>query len=142
MNIELIQTRKVIFEKFNIEHEMEDFFLSFIDGCEIRLSKKYPNFIFYVKNDLILFEQETKIKYFYMRFDLIWSVFENKYKLNYSDIQSFIKDRLETHVKLEGYTPVGRINILQKKLETHVKLEGYTPVILGDLWSTINLFDK
>ena len=49
---------------------------------------------------------------------------------------------LETHVKLEGYTPKEVFPSPKSLLETHVKLEGYTPVILGDLWSTINLFDK
>ncbi len=127
MKVELIITRKVIFEKFNIKHEMEDFFLSFVDECEIKLSKKYIYSIFYVKNDLILFEQQIKNRHFYVRYDLIWSVFEMKYKFNHNDIQSFIKDRLETHVKLEDYTPSAALLAVTTKLETHVKSDGYIP---------------
>ncbi len=128
MKIELIITRKVLFEKFNIKHEMNVFFLSFLEGCEIKISDKYQDFVFYVKNDLILFQQELKNRYFWVKYDLIWSVFESKYELNYAETQLFIKDILETHIKLEGYTPCFGDSVHLFKLETHIKLEGYTPI--------------
>ena len=105
MNVELIITRKVLFEKFSIKQDMEVFLLSSLEGCEINLSDAYPNYIFFVKDDEILFQQDVKNKYFHVKHSLIWSVFENKYGLNYSETQAFIKDRLETHLKLEVYTP-------------------------------------
>src|SRR3989304_3626022 len=120
-------TRKVLFEKFHIKHEMEDFFLSFIEGCELKISDKHPHYIFYVKNDLLLFQQETENRYFYVRFDLIWSVFEDKYKFSYSKTQSFIKDVLETHIRLDEYTPIIPIANAAQTLETLINLNGYTP---------------
>jgi len=38
---------------------------------------------------------------------------------------------LETHVKLEGYTPDFLPKMKHLQLETHVKLEGYTPEVLS-----------
>ena len=108
MKVELIITRKVLFEKISIIRDMEVFFLSFLEGCEIKVSDKYPDYIFFVKGDEILFQQDVKNKYFYVRYNLIWSIFESKYGLNYAETQAFIKDRLETHIKLEGYTPNAR----------------------------------
>ena len=105
MKVELIITRKVLFEKISIIRDMEVFFLSFLEGCEIKISDKYPDSIFYIKNDKILFQQKMKNKYFWVEYDFIWSIFERKYGLNYTETQAFIKDLLETHIKLEGYTP-------------------------------------
>src|SRR3972149_4743796 len=106
---------------------MEDFFLSFIEGCELKISDKHPHYIFYVKNDLLLFQQETENRYFYVRFDLIWSVFEDKYKFSYSKTQSFIKDVLETHIRLNGYTPNTSSGNGVNISETNIKLKDYTP---------------
>ena len=111
MKVELIITRKVLFEKFSIIRDMEGFFLSFLEGCEIKISDKYPGSIFYIKNDKILFQQEMKNKYFWVEYDFIWSIFESKYGLNYTETQAFIKDVLETHIKLEGYTPQTQIRV-------------------------------
>ena len=127
MKINLIITRKVLTEKLSIKNKQEALFLSFLDGCEIKLSERYTNSIFYVKNDKVLFEQKLKSKYFYVTHDLIWSIFKYKYQMEYKQIQSFIKGMLETHLKLEGYTPDWLIDCNVQQLETHLKLEGYTP---------------
>ena len=60
MKVELIITRKVLFEKISIIRDMEVFFLSFLEGCEIKLSDVYPNYIFYVKDDEILFQHANQ----------------------------------------------------------------------------------
>ena len=126
MEIDLHIKRKVLIEKHSIEIEKEIFFLSFLDGCKILTDRHYPNYIFYHKDGKILFQQEFKNKYFYVRHDLIWLVFEQKYNLKYTQIQALIKNILETHLKLESYSLVANNNVLGKELETHLKMENYT----------------
>lgn len=133
MKVELIITRKVLFEKFDIKHEMEIFFLSFLDGCEIKLSEKYPGSIFFIKNDVVLFEQETKNKYFYIRYDSIWWVFGSKYGLDYFEIRSFTKEMLGTHIKkFEGYTFVQENNLRFFNLEMNLKNDGCDYIMIGN----------
>lgn len=35
----------------------------------------------------------------------IWGVLERNYRMNYIDIQKFIKDMVEKHLKINGFTP-------------------------------------
>ena len=99
MIIKLDITRQVLTEKFSIKNEMEVFFLSFLEGCELKSNKKYSDSLFYIKNDKIMFEYQFKSKYFWVRYDIIWSVFEQKYLMEYDQIQKFLKNLLEKHLK-------------------------------------------
>ena len=78
MKIDFHIKRKVLVEKYSIEIEKRNLFLSFLDGCKIQVDKRYPDYLFYSKEAKILFQQDFKNKYFNIRYDLIWSIFESK----------------------------------------------------------------
>jgi hypothetical protein len=127
VKIEIKTTRKVLFEKFNIKHEIEDFLLNKLDECEINFLKSKPKSIFYIKNDLYFFEQDFKNGYLWVRNDLIWSVLNSKYILKTEEIKEFILNTLETHLKDESLTPYKQTNYHAMELETHLKDESLTP---------------
>ena len=115
--IKLPEKREVLFEKWNEESskqiEMENFFYEKLNGCQIRFLKDYPNYTFFIKNDKCLFEiykfnektQKSKNRNFNVRYDEIWSVFENRFALDYQQIQVFIEHEVEKLLKLNGFTP-------------------------------------
>src|SRR3972149_3806261 len=125
MKIELVITRKVLTEKYSSTEGAKEFFLSFIEGCEIKTSKEYPELYFYVKEDMILFHQQIKYKFFYVRYDIIWSVFKMKFGFSYAKTQILIKGLLKNSIKLNGYSPYSMGSIKNSKdwmiLENEIK---------------------
>jgi len=103
MKVELIITRKVLTEKFSIKSDMGGFFLSFLDGCELKVSDMYPGNIFYIKDGFIFFQQGTATKNFYVRYKMIWFVFEKEYQMAHKEIQEFIKSIIYNYINLNNY---------------------------------------
>jgi hypothetical protein len=98
----------IIFVKEDKEKEMEEFLREKLNALTIKLSDKYPNSVFYMKNDKVLFElyqNDDGNRYFYVRYNDIWSDFDTKYGMSYDDIKTFIKNVVETDLKLESITP-------------------------------------
>jgi len=90
--------------------EMEDFFKPFLTDLMIIIKPEFPNSVFYKKDGEVIFElyqdSENKEKrYFYVDYYKIWSVFYNKFNLNYNETQSFIKGQVEDTLKLGSVTP-------------------------------------
>ena len=131
INVELDSclTRQILIEKYCPEKakgiEMANFFFSKINGCELATHEAYKNYIFYIKNKEILLEKDIKNKYFYIKYTNFWSIFESKYKVDYADIQSLTRDRLEEALKLEGYKTRKQFRQSSFQLEEALKLEGY-----------------
>ena len=46
-----------------------------------------------------------KYQEFFISYDYIWVIFEERFLWNYDEIQSFTKDMLNEHFKLNGFTP-------------------------------------
>jgi len=86
------------------DDEMEDFFLDCLNGCSILIKKEFPDSIFYVKNNEVWMEYDSKTNIFVLRYDRIWSVFESKFGLDDVVIKSFTKSMVEKHLKLSGVT--------------------------------------
>ena len=97
--------RRIIFEKkLSKEKEMENLFLELVVDLKIKIDeKKYPNCVYLFKNDEFYFHFNLKNSSFYVAYDKIWSIFQSKFQLNYSDIQSFMKYMLEKHFKLMDF---------------------------------------
>ena len=75
--------------------------MELIDDLEIKVDEeKYPYSIFFFKEDKLLFEQDSRSDVFWCNYDKIWSVFEKEYHMKYEEIQSFIKDMMEKHLKM------------------------------------------
>ena len=112
MKVELIITRKVLIEKYSIKQDSEWFFLSFLDGCEIKLNEKFPDSLFYVKDGLCLFAQILTSKFFFVSYDVIWSIFYEKYGFSYAETNLLINGLLKEHLKLYDYIPVFNSSML------------------------------
>lgn len=146
MKIDLGIRRKVLIEKHSKDIEKELFFLSFLDGCELKLSKAYPYSVFYIKNGEPIFQQDFKYKNFWITYHKIWSVFEFKYLMNYYQVQSLTKDILEKHLKVDDFTPSSVTFGLIIMLEKRLTLEGFTPemesIVSGlTFGEKLNLYD-
>ena len=142
--IKLPEKREVLFEKYSKQIEMKNFFYEKLNGCEIRFLKEYPSYIFFIKNNEILFEiyefdktkkqestknQESKKGNFNVRYDEIWSVFENRFALGYEQIQAFITSQVEKLLKLNRFTPDSLYGMTYDGVEKLLKLNRFTPVM-------------
>src|SRR5574344_2857465 len=74
-----------------------------------------------------VFEQDWKTQYLWCKYSVIWKYLEDNYSSNHSDIQSFIKDRLEEQDKMKVLTPLRRRKLTPKLLEEQDKMKVLTP---------------
>lgn len=103
-------------------------FKEILQGLEIKINlRKYPDSIFFFKEDDFYFEYDFKNKNFWVSYDKVWRVFENEYSMKFSEIQSFIKTQVEQGFKLEGITPQFLSGLHPVQVEQCFKLEGVTP---------------
>jgi chromosome segregation ATPase len=106
------------------EEEMEEWFKSLLNGLEIEIRDGYPDSVFYKKNGKVFFQlfQDLEIKHLWVDYDLVWSVLRNKYKLNYDEIQEFIENMVEKHLKLGIVIPLEVIGLHTSMVKKHLKL--------------------
>jgi len=76
------------------------------DQLEIVTSEKYPDSIFFMKNGVVVMEQDKRNQDFYFDYYEIWSFFELLFGMGFKQIQDVMRYWLEETLKLEGYTPV------------------------------------
>ena len=92
----------LLIEIYSPESELIHMF----ESCEVKIDKiKYPDSVFYFKNDEFFFEHDLKSGYFYCSYSKVWSFFETKFGLNYDQISDLIKSTVEGHFKLGSITP-------------------------------------
>ena len=89
----------------NAPDKAENHFIELWNGTTNIIDGLYPNSIFLKKDGVILFEQDLKDGWLICNFELVWSIFEKEYNMNYKEIQSFIKNILETRLNCKGLTP-------------------------------------
>ena len=106
------------------EQQMEDFFLECLNGCSILIKKELPDSIFYVKNNEVWMEYDSKKKYFHLRNDRIWVIFEIEFGLDDVIIKSFTQSMVEKHLKLSGVTTSEISTVTSGVVEKHLKLSG------------------
>jgi hypothetical protein len=76
-----------------------------------------------------LFHQNWENKTIWCKYSVIWKYLEDNYSSNYSDIQSFIKDRLEEQDKMKVLTPFWTLGFSKTKLEEQDKMKVLTPFV-------------
>ena len=64
--------------------------ISIFQGLKEYKDDRYPNSIFYLKNDVVYFEMKKNT--LWCNQDLVWSIFSNQLKLDYFKTQRIIKD--------------------------------------------------
>ena len=90
--------------------EYYDYFHQLIDINnlgEVR-HNDYPNNIFWQKEGKVILEYDIKNERFWVDYYTIWSKFEEKYKLKYTNISSLLKGMLEEAFKLRATTTIFR----------------------------------
>ena len=81
-------------------------FWQLCEGLSLKIDKeRYPDSVFFFKEDEYQFEYDTANGHLWCRYSSIWTVFEKEYSMKYNDIQSLIKNQVEEHFKCKGVTP-------------------------------------
>jgi sugar-specific transcriptional regulator TrmB len=87
------------------KEEMEELFKSVLNDLKIEIDDNEPNLIFYKKNGKVVFRlYYDLINKERCDYNLVWSIFHNKYNLNYDETQAFIERMVEKHLKLSKVT--------------------------------------
>jgi hypothetical protein len=111
---------------------IEDFFLKKTKNILRKTSKEKPGDIFFVDGVETIMRQDLKSGCLWTLYEGFWSVFSNKYRLNYQQIQCFLRYMMGRHLKLEALTPLME-NKNNKNhdygMGRHLKLEDLTPCI-------------
>jgi hypothetical protein len=88
------------------ELEIIDFVKDKISNLTELKNPNYPNFLFYSDNNgKHILQNDDENKKLWVRYGDFWEVLENKYNLNYTDIQLLIQDVVELTFKRKVYTP-------------------------------------
>lgn len=94
--IQIKITRTVLFEKFDIKHEIQDFWLSQLDGCETHETKGicrrlpgYSHSIFFTKENNCFFEIDFQYSSFFCD-TTNWNACLKKYALKYEQLQDIV----------------------------------------------------
>ena len=100
-----------------------------LDESEQTTHPDYPDSIFFKRKSdgQIIAQINKKNEQFWLDYYSIWSFFEDKFNLEYSEIQEIARDWLDETFKLKGYTPYKIIFIRAFLLDETFKLKGYTP---------------
>jgi len=73
-------------------------------GLTIYETDKWKNYIFFMKNDKVIFEYNKKNGKVYISYDKIWSFLSSIFGLNFKEIQYLTKEWVEEHYKLRVTT--------------------------------------
>lgn len=93
--------------KVNKEQEMRNFLKPFLTNLLLVKDERYPDSVFYKQGGEVIFELEktkTELR-FWVDYHKIWSVFTNRFGLNYYETKPFIKNEMEETLNLRGITP-------------------------------------
>lgn len=115
------------------DKEPIDFIQSILDEMFMKTHIDYPNKIFYMIGDKVYFEmnkdiQKRRTDNLWCRYEDFWELLEQKYLLNYTDIQILIKSMVEHHLKCSVGTPNRiRSSFRKYEVEQHLKCSVGTP---------------
>ena len=109
------------------EKEMSDFLFSMLNKTIREMTDERIITHYRASDNEWLFQQDYKNGYLWVRYSLIWNVFENKFGLNYEQIRDFISAWVEKNTKWSGITPVARFVARFFQVEKNTKWSGITP---------------
>jgi len=103
-----VEDLNIIFKE--VKYSKENFeLINFIYNNLLNLKQvklvKYPEYLFYFKDDNCIFKKDLYSSWLGVNSDLIWKVFETKFGYNYQEIQKLIKGIVEPVYKLNKITP-------------------------------------
>jgi hypothetical protein len=89
--------------------------------------EKYPDKIFWFKQDRCYFEYEIKTGYLWCEHDLVWRVFERELSWGYFQIESFIKNKVKEHLENKDVTPCFAYRCNGVWVKEHLENKDVTP---------------
>ncbi len=101
----------------------------------------YPMSIFYFKGDKWILELDNKNYILWVRYDIFWSVLEEKYKIKYSDVQTLLKYMIEQTFKEKVLTSIVRKTSNPIDVEKAFKKVASSRVASSIGADTVNIFD-
>jgi len=79
--------------------------MNIFEGTHIKLDlKRYPNQVFFFKEDICWMEYHWENGYLWCRYRDFWEVLETENRWEYAEVQAFIKKQVEERFKLKGVT--------------------------------------
>lgn len=100
-------------------------FWELVSGTTVRFNfETYPNRIFGFRDDEYVWEYDFKNNYLWLRYSTVWSVLEKEYDLDYSEIQSIVKNEVEEHFKRKGVTPLSAFEQRARRVGRTFQMQG------------------
>ena len=87
--------------KVNVKENLKKDFIELLEDCTISFDGKD---IYYRKNGNLFFLYRKINNYFYLNFDF-WLKFQEKYSLNYQELQDLLAGIVEDVLNYKGVTP-------------------------------------
>lgn len=80
--------------------EAEKFLLDIFDGLKENIRIDCPARIFYIKDNKVIFEYNSKTYHLYYSYDYMWDVFREKYDNNFHEFHDLVKSMVVRHLNL------------------------------------------
>ena len=94
---------KIIITESQYNKAIDRFITFELEPHEVKTSKKYPNSVFWVKDDKFISEI-VELEYFWVHYN-IWETISKMFSLDFSETQQVIKIWLEEHYNLGELIP-------------------------------------
>jgi hypothetical protein len=102
--VKIVGSLDKTFEIFDIKEPMD--FLNIFNNLESVQSEEYGDYMLYrykKRHNFMIYDRKNG--YVYINYDEIWSVLEDKFGLNYGEIQELTRVWLDEVYNLRGVTP-------------------------------------
>jgi hypothetical protein len=85
--------------------EMSDFLFTILSKTESKITNEKEITHYIIGTDEWLIQQDWKNGRLWVRYSLIWQIFESRFGLKYGEIRDFIGSWVETNLGWNGLTP-------------------------------------
>lgn len=137
---------KIKLIKYHRLKPVERYCYDIFTNLEEYVHKDYPTFTFYKKDDILLFDYNSKNGYFWCDYNKFWNILLSVYKLNEIEIKVLVKSMVEEHIIKKELKIIPNNRLLNKSDIENLKQNNIngglicSPVDLvktGDGWSPI-----
>ena len=101
-----IKLSEILGTEMNLKtKKIKDFVDNKLEGLIQFESDKYPDSIFYKKDEVVLFRQDLKSECLWCSWEHYWSFFEREIGLGYFEIQELTRGMVGEHLNCKEFTP-------------------------------------
>ena len=88
-----------------LSKKVKEFIDNKLEGLIQFKTDKYPNSIFYKKDEVVLFRQDLKNERLWCSYKHYWSFLEKEIGLNHNEIQELTRGMVGTYLNCKQFTP-------------------------------------